>query len=79
MNIFQRPFFRVMCVGLLAVGIVGCGNKGPLVLPAKPAPVAAPAIVEPPPVVEPEQDPAVLPTDPAGEQPAAASDVEPGY
>lgn len=36
MNILTRPIFRVMCAGLLAGAIVGCGNKGPLVLPAKP-------------------------------------------
>lgn len=36
MNILTRPLFRVMCAGLLASAIVGCGNKGPLVLPAPP-------------------------------------------
>lgn len=82
MNILTRPIFRVMCAGLLAGAIVGCGNKGPLVLPAKP----------------PVTEAAVLPADdngqadtqeqvdaPAQDQPAAdqdqpapADDTQPG-
>lgn len=46
MNIFERPLFRVMCAGLLASAIVGCGNKGPLVLPAPP-PAAQQPMAEP--------------------------------
>jgi predicted small lipoprotein YifL len=48
-----------LCATLLALS--ACGNKGPLVLPEKPAPVTTPA---------PPADPAVDPTQPAavGEQ-----------
>jgi len=75
MNIFQRPIFRVMCAGLLASAIVGCGNKGPLVLPAKPV-VAEPAGI---PVEGPDANDAVDAVEPAGPQdePAAADDPAP--
>jgi|GEM_PF-3801275 len=46
MNIFKRPIFRVMWGGLLALGIVGCGNKGPLVLPADTEPVDSGAVAD---------------------------------
>ncbi|MGN0859499.1 MAG: lipoprotein [Stenotrophomonas sp.] len=47
MNILTRPLFRVMCAGLLASAIVGCGNKGPLVLPAPPPAAEQPEAQEP--------------------------------
>lgn len=47
MNILTRPLFRVMCAGLLASAIVGCGNKGPLVLPAPPPAAVQPEAQEP--------------------------------
>lgn len=50
MTTFTRQIAMVMLGGLLAAGLVGCGNKGPLVLPERPvveepeeAPLPAPA------------------------------------
>ena len=39
MNTFNRNIIMVALAGLVAVGVVGCGNKGPLVLPERPASV----------------------------------------
>ena len=76
MNISKRPIFRVMCAGLLAAAIVGCGNKGPLILPAKPVP-AEPATL-PADVVEPADEHAADQPAPDQEQPAAADETQPG-
>ena len=37
MNTLNRNIIMVALAGLVAVGVVGCGNKGPLVLPERPA------------------------------------------
>ena len=67
MNIFKRPIFRGMCAGLLAIGIVGCGNKGPLVLPARP-----PALEQPAPLPAEPVEPAAS----AGQEQPAAADAD---
>ena len=36
MTTFNRQIAMWMLVGLVAAGVVGCGNKGPLVLPERP-------------------------------------------
>lgn len=37
----------VLAAALLLGGVAGCGNKGPLVMPARPAPAAAPVLPDP--------------------------------
>lgn len=73
MNIFKRPIFRVMWGGLLALGIVGCGNKGPLVLPARP-----PALEQPAPMPAEPMEPAAADTDAVDSDAAADGVTEPG-
>lgn len=73
MNIFKRPIFRVMWGGLLALGIVGCGNKGPLVLPARP-----PVLEQPAPMPDEPVEPAAADTDAVDTGAAADGVTEPG-
>ena len=73
MNIFKCPIFRVMGGGLLARGIVGCGNKGPLVLPARPPVLEQPAAMPAEPV-----EPAAADTDAIDTGAAADGVTEPG-
>lgn len=46
MNTLNRKIIAVALAGLVTAGVVGCGNKGPLVLPQRPAVDSAPVDVE---------------------------------
>lgn len=55
---------RIALLTLLSCLLAACGNKGPLVLPDKPAPAGTPAIAAP------SETPSETPVAPATEQPA---------
>lgn len=68
MDKVARIFPGMLAAALLLGGLAGCGNKGPLVMPARPAPAVAP---EPP--VAPAQvhgEPVELPADVPADVPA---------
>ena len=44
----MRPLFALALPALAAAALAGCGNKGPLVLPAKPTPAATPVVAPAP-------------------------------
>ena len=65
----MKNFVRLALISAIAAAATGCGNKGPLVLPEKPAPVeTAPAAPAEP--VPPESTPPADATAPASPETA---------
>ena len=63
---------RCLCIAITTVALAACGNKGPLVRAAPPAPEAMPAPVSPP-VTDPNDTlPIPDPTPPADADPGGA-------